>query len=335
MAGESAACTSSIFIYGASTTESEVYFIWNKNTKVSYPGLYYSVTDFKQLPIGSLLDVVEINNQVFAVLVGTNPTTPDVTYQLLTSSSGDEYNKLLSTVRTGYEVEVKMYALTAKETTTYTLDLSEFTDGSPGETITPCFLNYTIADNIILASWCDGFTYNEVTSQSGVATLAQTFNSITCGWQAPVSPYTISETKKIEYRECILDNPVYITWKNLLGGWDYWLFQKNQVKTLVTQSLGSFQKNYVKISDINNPETERGKSAVDRMVLGAEMLTTEQKEVLKGLLLSNKVYITSAIGAVINDVKVVDGSFLINETEGNYHNIEFEIVLSEINTIKN
>lgn len=332
---ESAACTSSIFIFGASTTETDTYWVWNKNTKISYAALYSTVTDFKQLPIGSLIDVIEVSNQVFAVLVGTNPTTPTVTLQLLTSTSGDEYNKLLSTVRTGYEVEVKMYALTAKETTTYTLDLAEFTDGSPGETITPCFLNYTIPNNVILASWCDGFTYNEVTSQSGVATLAQTFNSVTCGWQAPVSPYVISEEKKIEYRDCVLSSPVYITWKNLLGGWDYWLFQKNQVKTLATETLGSFQKNYVKISDINNPETERGKSAVDRMVLGAELLTTQQKEGLKGLLLSNKVYIISASGAVVKDVKVIPGSFLINETEGNFHNIEFEIVLSEINTIKN
>lgn len=327
-------CTIRDYIIAQKVGSPGVYWYWDKDLKTLLSRPYASVTDFFELNEGSVIDVIAASGLVAVVTKGSDPIYP-INFVQLFSTSGDPYNTLLSATVLDGVLTVVMYSTTAKETTTITFPMQVTDNDSPANDFTPCFNDYEIADDIILTSWCDSFTLNEVKTLDGEAVVIQTANSVTCGYQIPLEPFRISKEIEIEYRDCVLSNPVYFVWKNTLGGWDYWLFQKNQTEHIDVTTLGSFQKNYNVISDINNPETERGKNAVPRIIFGADNLTLQQKIGIQEILLSNKVYILNQDGSVNREVKVLPGSFLVQETEKNLHEIEFEILDVEINTIRN
>lgn len=307
------------------------YWYWDKLTKGLFIGTYSSVPDFYELSNGSIIDIVEQSGIVYVVTKGSGGTP--IFYNQLFSTSGDGYNKLLSATYNSSPgtLTVKIWSINAKELTTLDFPMQLFTTDSPAIAITPCFNNFTIADNVILNSWCDQFTLNEYVTLSGNAVLAQTFNSAMCGYVAPIAPFRFSEEKEIEYRNCVLRNPMYLTWKNLLGGWDYWMFEKTQIESFDSETLGSFQVDYTKISDLTNPKTERGKTGRSRLLLGANGLNDDQKNALKGLLISNKVYILNQDATVNRQIIVTPGTFLIKISD----TIEFEIQEPDINTIRN
>lgn len=327
-------CDSQYFILQLVPGETTQYFVWDKIGKSLVIRTYSSVPDFYRLDDGSIIDVIESGGAVFLVVKADD----SIVYSLvpLFSTSGSGYNTLLSASVTGTTLTVVMYSVIAKETTTQTFTMQGLDDDSPANVITPCFNDYLITENTILTSWCDGFILNEViTDYLGNADLVQTANSVTCGYSAPAGPFRVSEEIEVEYKSCILSNPLFMVWKNTLGGWDYWLFQKNQVESTITDSLGVFIKDYTSIADVTNPEEERGKTARGRIVLGAEGLTTQQKNGIKGILLSNAVYILNQDGTVNRKVQLIPGTFITGETQANVHSIEFEINDVVINTIRN
>lgn len=305
------------------------YWYWDKQLKGLFIGSFASVTDFYELNTGSIIDVVESGGSVDIVLKG-NATIP-ITYVTLYSTSGDGFNKLLSAKVVGGTLTVKMYSVNAKETTTLVFTMQTATNDSPAIAITPCFNNYQIADNIVINSWCDGFTLNEIITGSGVANLVQTFNSVTCGYSAPIGPFRFSEEKTIEYRACVLSNPVYVCWKNYIGGWEYWMFDKTQIESFDTETLGYFIGDYTTIADTTNPKSERGKTGRSRILLGTNNLGDQQKQGLKGLLLSHKVYILNQDNTINRQIYITPGTFLMRVTD----TIEFEITDVDINTPRN
>jgi hypothetical protein len=229
-----------------------------------------------------------------------------------------------------------MYAMTANEITVLTFPFQTQDNASPPNDITPCFNDFELADGTIIKQWCDGFTLNQkiyYTSPQGVQTV-QTENSVLCGYVEPAGPFRISEEKLIEYRSCTYQNPVFFIWKNTIGGWDSYLFDRNQTEELETVSIGTFAKDYTRIGDITNPESEIGKDARGKVTYYADNITLQEKIGLKQLLLSNKVYIWSE-GQISREVRIVPGSFLIQETKKYLHEMSFEIMDVPINTIKN
>lgn len=330
-------CSINEFVIAPTTTPG-VYWYINKGAEGNgYPfqKYYGSIPDFYELNQGSVIKIGEAFSQVAITTKAAQGASLPIVNTLLYSTSGDMYNKLLSAKVSGNNLVVVMYALTAKEITTYSFPLQTQTNDSPAITITPCIQDYQVEDNVILDSWCDGFTLNEVITEGGTITLRQTPNSVTCGYSSPEAPFIFSEQKLIEYRKCVLLNPILFVWKNTLGGWDYWLFQVNQTQHIDTVSLGYFQKNYTKISDISNPQSEVGKQVTTRMILGADDLTIQQVQGLKGLLASNKVYILNKDGSVNREVILLPGTFLIQDTSDSLHSLEFEIQDVAINTITN
>lgn len=328
-------CSINEFIISPTTTTG-VYWYWDKVNKIVSTKNYGSVTGYYTLNAGSLIDIAQVGGQVYAITKASNISFP-INENILTSASGDHYNTLLSATYSSstHNVTVVMWATNAKEQTTFTFPMQVFTNDSPAIAITPCFNNFTIADNVIINVWCDGFTLNEVVTSGGAAITRQTINSITCGYSAPIGPFRFSERKLIEYRKCVLLNPILFVWKNTIGGWDYWLFQVNQTQHIDTVSLGYFQKNYTKISDISNPQAEIGKQVTTRIILGADDLTIQQVKGLKGLLISNKIYILNQDGSVSREVILLPGTFLIQDTSDSLHSLEFEIQDVAINTITN
>jgi hypothetical protein len=321
--------------YILSTLSPGTYNVWDKQDKVIRAISFGSVTDYYELNSGSIIDVIEQSGFVYLVIAGS--PVENVNFVPLSSTSGDYYNVILSAYVSAGNLVVIMWATTMREITTLNFPMQVFDSDSPANPITPCFNDYNLPDNTILQAWCDGFTLNEAvyTSSPFGVTIVQTPNSTLCGWNPPIEPFRFSEQKTIEYKGCVLNNPIYIVWKNLVGGWDQWLFEKTQTETIQVNSLGSYTESYDKISDTNNPESEIGRTAKPRIVLGAENLTTSQVLGLKGLLLSNRVFIVNQDGTVNRRVKLIDGSFTIRKTDEFVHDIEFEIDDVAINTIKN
>lgn len=315
----------------------QYFFYWDKIDKVLRTGVFASVTDYYVLNIGSIIDVIQESGKVYLVTKASNAAPSLINKVLLNSTSSDTNNTLVSASVSAGILTVVMFATTAREITTLTFPMQTMTSTSPAVSFTPCFNNYAIAEGTIISQWCDEFTLNQViaTASPSGAVLVVNENSEQCGYAPPGGLFRVTEEKIIEYRGCTLSNPIYLTWKNTLGGWDYWLFQKNQTENLNTESLGSFINDYKNIGEITNPETEVGKAGQPKIVLGAENLSTSEKVGLKQLLLSNKVYILNQDGTVNRQVKVLPGTFLIQETEGDKHSIEFEINDVIINTIKN
>lgn len=306
---------------------------------------------------GALVDIRENGDKVQAVFIDYSATNGSyLRFQTLMSASGSPQNKLLKSSISGNTVTVKMYSVVRKEVTTLTFDWSvnydtpptnypltgyEFpTDpalDSPAVVLDPCFNGYSRSVLSIVDSWCDGYTYIQFTHDgSGGITETQTLNAELCGYVTPVTGgYPITEKKRIKYvRGCFI-SPVYLLWKNTKGGWDSWVFESNQKKSIDTQSLGSYQQNYTFISESTNPKKEIGKSALPKMVLGAENITISEKVGIQGLLYANKVYVLNADGSIQKEIRVIEGSFYSYDTSANTSSIEFEIEEPEINTIKN
>lgn len=315
--------------------ESNVYYYWDKIDKVIRSRAYASVDDFYQLNDGAIVDTIESGGVVY--LVTKNNSGSVVDYLPLSSTSGDYYNKLISATVSGTTLTVVMYALIAKETTTLTFALQSFTNDSPADAITPCITNFVETEGTVITSWCDGFTLHQIVvtqSPSGIVETV-TANSVTCGYSAPADPFRVSEEKIVKIKRCTYANPVYFVWKNTLGGWDYFLFDRNQTENIQTESEGTYAKYYTRIGDTTNPEGEIGKLARTRTVYYANSLTTDEKDGIITMLYSNKVYIINESGVIQKEVRILEGSFLWKETKNTFHEISFEVFNPPINTIKN
>jgi len=328
-------CSTRYFILSLVEGETDLYNVWDKDIKQVVLQTYASVPDFYELSPGSVIDAVQSGQFVFLVVKGTTSIVDNI---FLQSTSGDYYNTLLSATRSGSTLTVVMYASTAREITTRVFEFQTQTNDSPPLDITPCFNDFELTDGSVIKQWCEGTTLKQVIyvqSPQGVEEV-NTINSIACGYVTP--PETnirVTEIKGIDYVSCDFKNPVYLTWKNTLGGWDYWLFESNQTENIQTESIGSFTKDYTRIGDITNPDQEIGKTASKRITLYAVSLTTDQKIGLSQILYSNKIYIVNKDWTINREIKVLPGTFLLRETKNVLHEISFEILDAPINTITN
>lgn len=198
-----------------------------------------------------------------------------------------------------------------------------------------CMSDSSLGTDNILKTKCSGYTRIQYRHDgNGGVTTTSVVNSPQCGYVAPVIQSKITQTQRIEVRKAC-KNPVYIKWKNTLGGWDQWVFEEKQTLSSEITSRGSFKKNVFDISETSNPIKELGKQAQPKMVLGAEGLSTQEKRALMHLLMSNKVCVLNKDMQSFREVRIEPGSFLVVETDQNFHSIEFTVIEPEINTIGN
>ena len=98
-----------------------------------------------------------------------------------------------------------------------------------------------------------------------------------------------TETKRIRYDGQCKTNPVYLRWLNSLGGWNYWLFSRNQIIEFTTGQEVIFE------NPITNLETSESFVEVlsvivgKGMVLGANALDRNDIEFIKSIIYSPKV----------------------------------------------
>lgn len=350
-----AACTTSTYAYYIRFDGGIYYtYYWNKTLhkfgNIQERGSVES--GFFPLENGAIIDVKQQQPPYRVIVYTIDYSSPDTNYireTVLSSDSGDPNNILLQAENNSGTLTVAMYSLVYREVTVltfnlqtgYTTPISGFpSDGyqpSNGTYVnTPCFLNQQKANGQQILTYCDGFTRHIIASDGddGVSDTT-TVNSEYCGYFNPLDSVDITETKRIRVERCIPSNPVYLKWKNLLGGWDSWLFGKNQKYSLSTETDGSFESSFTNISDITNPKITLGKRGIQTISLGAQGLTIDEVKAISKITVSNKVYIMNADGTVNREVTITPGTFLVYESKNYTASIEFEIEDVELNTLRN
>lgn len=56
----------------------------------------------------------------------------------------------------------------------------------------------------------------------------------------PTTPVRITEKKRVTINNDCRSNPIYLMWKNSLGGWDYWLFDSQSETQIQAKQTGTF-----------------------------------------------------------------------------------------------
>jgi hypothetical protein len=246
---------------------------------------------------------------------------------IVSGNSGDTKNTLLfkrCSVGSPPAFEFGIYSHTTKDVTIYSYPIAQ----------APFCSALSIDTETVIQSYCTGTTLNQVyyDGEDGV-TVEQTSNSATCGYVTPAPDTTITETKRIKIDHSCYNNPVYLKWRNTLGGWDQWLFSGTQTDNLITEEIGEFQEPVWDIETAEKTSESLGMNAGKTLILGADNLTLNQYNAIREILYSPKVYKIET-DETKQVVRVNKGTFN-TETKNGLHSIEFEIILPDINTVKN
>lgn len=134
-------------------------------------------------------------------------------------------------------------------------------------------------------------------------------------------------------------NPLYICWRNSIGGWDYWLFDISQT-VFVNSTLTSDFESYT--SDI---ESSRGiqralkKNALESVVVQSDNLTQQEANGLKEIFYSPTVYVlrewNPPDAPIWTEVIVPDGQNQIYETQRTYNQLQIELQFPKKFTLSN
>lgn len=139
----------------------------------------------------------------------------------------------------------------------------------------------------------------------------------------------LTEEQPFQYENRCTKNPLYLRWLNTLGGWDYWLFEFNQVHEVTTRT-GSLKVSYVDdISNTYNPSSVLKKSAGKSIVVGAESLSQEEAQGIEDL--SHSIEVQMWLGGTAwQTVQIQDGTFQVYQSNYASASVEFQLNLPPI-----
>lgn len=246
---------------------------------------------------------------------------------VLSGTAGDINNILLfkrcNTELSPPTFEFAIYSLTTKEVTLFTYPLSQ----------APFCSAYALSEEFVIQQYCVGTTLRRVyyDGESGIVT-EDTPNSAVCGYVPPVPEVEVTEVKTIKLDRLCYNNPVFLKWRNSIGGWDQWLFGGTQTDGLTTDDIGDYQTPIWDLSTAESTSNSLGKNASNSLIVGADNLTDNQLSAIREILYSPKVYKIETNGNK-QGVKVKPGTFS-KETRNGRHSIEFEIILPDLYTVK-
>ncbi len=192
---------------------------------------------------------------------------------------------------------------------------------------------YSVSEDTVIQQTCVVTTLRRTyyDGESGV-TVEDTLNSVTCGYVAPVPDVVISEVKRIKIDHNCYNNPVFLVWKNTLGGWDHWLFYNAQTESLKTESIGEFTQPAYFIEQSEGLSKSLGVNANNTMILGANRLNDNQYLAIKDLITSPKIYKVETDGA--KQIVLMKAGTFSKDTKDRLHSIEFEITLPDTFTVR-
>jgi hypothetical protein len=154
----------------------------------------------------------------------------------------------------------------------------------------------------------------------------------------------ISEIKEIKIDKCDCPNPIYLKW---LGpkGWNYWLFNNNQLVNDITTSLGEFEKFFEDLSKQQADTEFLGKEAWEEWQIGTYDLDDDEWKGIETLFNSPQVYMLVNPYTWALDyktpaltippkwlvVKVLPGKTPVKQTKHNQHFFECTLKFPKFN----
>jgi hypothetical protein len=148
------------------------------------------------------------------------------------------------------------------------------------------------------------------------------------------APFDITERKVVKIGKPCGANPVYLCWRNPLGGWDYWLFDYNQQVSIASKAEERFNQEPDNIETALRRSVSLIRSQVERILCGA-IVFREDFQGIQGIEASPAVLMLMSL----NPVKWVQVEILPKgfkyETRGTTVSVEIELELPERYTVSN
>jgi hypothetical protein len=198
--------------------------------------------------------------------------------------------------------------------------------------------NFTRDITLPIDKYCIG-TSEQTDYHNGLGGIDSTIqeNVVTCGFVTPSQGIRLTEKLLVKVDHRCYTHPVYIGWWSKPAGWAFWLFHFTQTIKRETDDLGIFKPNYWDLENQRGSYVDLGKIENETMIVGAEGLSIDDFKGILTLASAHKVTIFPPLSDTVTkqiDVIVNKGSFP-RDTKNFRGFIEFEILMPEINTIKN
>jgi hypothetical protein len=152
-------------------------------------------------------------------------------------------------------------------------------------------------------------------------------------------PVQVTESLRMKVDHECKDFPIYLTWLNSVGGYDYWLFFKKNKYKIQTKLENSHVKNIENLETAIGNIDISGKGIQPQIDFGARV-RAEDMDGMAGLFGSPKVlYLTNPEGWQLegpkwNRVIIKPGSLLVSESNFEFLEIKMSMLLPTLNTQK-
>lgn len=139
----------------------------------------------------------------------------------------------------------------------------------------------------------------------------------------------------VDIIQCLPSNAVYLRWLNSFAGWDYFCFTYSQTEGLESKPGGIFERFTSDLELKRDSGKFVSRSTTPTLTMGAEGLTTEKKNGLKGLIGSVQVEVYAGLDSddvpIWNTVRLTKYKFS-PQTKNSRHKIELTIEQMDLNT---
>lgn len=133
---------------------------------------------------------------------------------------------------------------------------------------------------------------------------------------------------------------VYIKWLNNLGGWSYWLFDKNHQRNLRSNSLGTINNDFNNLDQTTSPQLSLGKESNEVVRVLTDNVNQEDNNLLKTIFESPKVYLFTGTPFSKNtyqdwlEVEVTNTDVITKQWKRDLNNYEIVFGLPNKNNMK-
>jgi len=151
---------------------------------------------------------------------------------------------------------------------------------------------------------------------------------------SPFTPFIITEKKRIKIATPCEPNPVYLAWRNTMGGWSYWLFSRTQEINIGAKINGTFGVEPDDLEDAMARELSTTTSQIEKMTLGG-VVDVEDISGLKYLEGSPRVQMLVSQNPVKWMTVNISPKGIKYSTPQPQVNVEFDILMPEYYTVPN
>lgn len=149
-----------------------------------------------------------------------------------------------------------------------------------------------------------------------------------------VDDVQLLETITVKLGTVCTKNNVYLCWINSRGGYDYWLFDKNQIVGFSSKSVGELNSDPTDLATQNFRSTSIRMESVERIICGATV-SIDDFTGIKGIERSPAVYVFTGVSSYTwKRMKVIPKGFQYQK-RGVTVDVSIELEYPEIYTVSN